>query len=132
MNGPSTANGYGHWFNASGNVCSYGNASYVYSELNTATLAFNVGQYPGRCRNGQVYQLGQAFRYKDANGKVGVAKLIFHIYIGGVPTDIEAVSDHERSRANNSVYDLTGRRFSGSSHLSPGIYVIDGRKVLIK
>jgi len=87
VNGPSTANGYGHWFNASGNVCSYGNASYVYSELNTATLAFNVGQYPGRCRNGQVYQLGQAFRYKEGRcGKTHIPHLYWrsaHRHRGG-------------------------------------------------
>ncbi|MBQ8675750.1 MAG: DUF4859 domain-containing protein [Bacteroidaceae bacterium] len=132
VNGTSTANGYGHWFNASGNVCPYSGTSYVFSELNTSTLAFNIGQYPGRCRNGQVYQLGQAFRYKDANGNIGVAKLIFHIYIGGVPTDIEAVTTHEGRSVAGSVYDLTGRRFSDSRHLTPGIYIIDGRKVLIK
>lgn len=85
VNTASTANGYGHWFNSVGSVCSYGASAFVYSELNASTLTFTIGQFPGKCENGEVYKLGQAFRYKNANGKIGNAKIIFHIYIGGIP-----------------------------------------------
>ena len=129
VNGGSTANGYGHWFTAAGNVCDYGSSAYVYSELDANTLTFTLGQYPGKCKNGDVYQLGQAFRYKDANGKVAVAKIIFHIYIGGVPTAIDAI-DSDRRPAG--VFDLTGRRHASTEGLTPGLYIIEGKKVLVK
>ena len=51
VNRGSTANGYGHWFNASGVVSDYGQG-YVYSEFTPASLTFSIGSYPGKCKNG--------------------------------------------------------------------------------
>lgn len=126
-----SSNGTGHWFNSSGSVCSWGNTAYVYSELDNSTLMFTIGQYPGRCSNGQVYTVGQAFRYKDSNGKVGVAKLKFHIYIGGVPTGVTDIRRDEATEPKN-IYDLTGRGFGSDEALHPGIYIINSRKILVK
>ena len=134
VNGASTANGYGHWFSQTGNVVSYGTTAYVYSEFDANTMTFTIGQYPGKCSNGQVYKLGQAFRYKDSNGKTGIARIIFHIYIGGVPTDIEGIHSDtmQTGLAIKGIYDITGRIRQDASHLAPGIYIVNGKKVLLK
>ena len=78
-NSKSTANGYGHWFTADGNITNWGNASYVYSEFNPSTLTFNVGQYPGLLVKGKDYKLTQAFRYKT-NGQIATVKFVFNIH----------------------------------------------------
>ena len=141
VNSNSTANGYGHWFSKTGNVCSWGNDSYVYSELDAGTLTFTIGQYPNHCKNGEVYQLGQGFRYKDSDGNVATAKLIFHIYIGGVPAGIEEIqaSSQPSPKGKGAVYDLSGRRmgninspFPLGEGLAKGLYIINGRKVWVR
>lgn len=134
----STANGYGHWFSKTGTVCAYGNDSYVYSELDAGTLTFTIGQYPNHCKNGDVYQLGQGFRYKDADGNVATAKLIFHIYIGGVPAGVEDLTPTDsgsRFQASGAVYDLQGKMVNGkwsTGQLPRGLNIIDGKKIWVK
>ena len=55
------------------------------------------------------------------------------VYIDGVVTDIKAVSD-SRMMDDGYVYDLSGRRIekSGSRKLSCGLYIVNGKKVVIK
>lgn len=128
VNSASTANGYGHWFSKTGTVCGWGNDSYVYSEMDANTLAFTIGQYPNHCKNGEVYQLGQGFRYKDKDGHIAVAKLIFHIYIGGLPAGLEEVEKNEEQRRGR-VYNLNGQRINT---LQKGLNVVDGKKVWVR
>lgn len=71
----STANGYGHWFDASGNVCEYNSGNgYVFSEYYTTTSSFGLGQYPGHCVSGTTYTIRQAFLYNNGTEE---AKAIF-------------------------------------------------------
>ena len=130
VNSGSTANGYGHWFSKTGNVCSWGNDSYVYSELDAGTLTFTIGQYPNHCKNGEVYQLGQGFRYKDNDGNVATAKLIFHIYIGGIPAGIEEQAyPHPLPQGKGAMFNLQGQRIGT---LQKGLNIIEGKKVWVK
>jgi hypothetical protein len=60
----TTANGYGHWFNVSGNVCSWGDTgSRVFSEFAESTYTFSIGQYPARCAAGDKFTIKQALVY---------------------------------------------------------------------
>ena len=43
----TTANGYGHWFDESGDVIGWGDAAMVYSEFEGSSFNFKIGQYPG-------------------------------------------------------------------------------------
>jgi hypothetical protein len=143
----STANGYGHWFDASGNVVSHGTTSYVFSEFNPSQLTFSVGQYPSRCKNGASYTIGQALRYKDSNGNTSIAKFFFNVHItkdrSGVelsnivleeqPNSIEGVvGDAENGKVN--VYSVDGRivksgaeRSDALNGLSKGVYIVGGK-----
>lgn len=60
--GGYTANGYGHWFDASGNVCVWGENARVFSEFDESSWSFSLGQYPGRCE-GQTFTIRQALVY---------------------------------------------------------------------
>ena len=134
----STANGYGHWFNASGNVSDYGNG-YVFSEFDPATLTFTLGQYPGRCKNGNTYTIAQILRYRGAEKKYAKATFFFNIHITNGetsatltsidytdPTGIEEVTSVAPSI--DKTYDLQGRPVSAPTR---GLYIINGKKVLI-
>ena len=129
VEGGSTANGYGHWFNNTGNVCTWGASAYIFSELETSNLTFNIGLYPGRYVAGKEYKFGQAFRYKDSKGNVGVAKLVFHVFCGGVPTGIEETESEKTTHDNTAIYNLQGQRLNG---LHRGINIVGGKKILVR
>ena len=75
----TTANGYGHWFNASGSRCSYSaSGSSLFSEFAPGQLTFAIGQYPNRLTIGNTYKIGQAIRYKKGD-KEAVVKFIFNV-----------------------------------------------------
>ena len=139
-----TANGLGHWFNASGNVDSYGNG-YVYSEFDKNTLTFTLGQYPGKSKAGSTYTIAQALRYHDPAQRrhYAVARFVFNIHITKDQTAVKLSSiKYENTDAihtvtaqpqeqPHTVFDLSGRRLN-SMPTTPGIYIIDGRKVAWK
>ena len=138
----STANGYGHWFGANGAVSSYQNG-YIYSELNTSSMTFNIGQYPGKVKQGAEYTIGQALRYKQADGKVATARFIFRVHITNVDYGAELVSidyadptgiggalrlNDKGKMINDKLYDLQGRRVGSLARRS--VVIINGKKTL--
>lgn len=147
----STANGYGHWFNASGNVVNYGSNSCLFSEFNASGLLFSIGQYPNACSVGDAYTIGQVLRYKDSGGNTSLAKFFFNVYITsgrtGVelsnieleeqPNAIHGVGAEERGSVN--VYSIDGRMVKSGvkqaealDGLDRGIYIFGGKKHLVK
>ena len=138
----STANGYGHWFNASGIVCPYADG-YIYSELATGNWTFYLGQYPGRCAEGSSYTVRQALRYRKNAREYAQANFTFNITVGG---NAPSVSLRSIDYANpytegiqatltdgltgtSEVYDLQGHRLTEPQR---GLNIIDGRKVVVE
>lgn len=76
----STASYFGHWFNASGNICGYGNDSYIFAEINRNTYKAHIGQYPNRLVKGRTYTIRQGVRYRDANNKYHTALFIIRVH----------------------------------------------------
>ena len=138
----STANGYGHWFNASGIVCPYADG-YIYSELATGNWTFYLGQYPGRCAEGSNYTVRQALRYRKNAREYAQANFTFNIIVGGNAPSVSLRSidyanpDTEGIQATltdgltgtSEVYDLQGHRLTEPQR---GLNIIDGRKVVVK
>ena len=136
----STANGYGHWFNASGAVCDWG-SGYLFSEYQTSSLTFNIGQYPSRCQTGKTYTIGQALRYKTQDGHEAVARFVFRVHIDSQKTGVElaqvdyqdptgVTSVESRRQADGRYYDLQGRPLRGMPE--KGIYIVNGHKYIRK
>ena len=134
----STANGYGHWFNAQGAVCSYG-SGYVFSEFTPGGLSFSLGAYPDRTRHGQTYTIMQALRYKKSGTEEATARFLFRIHIDSQhaagaelaavdyqdPTAIAPLSLSADPQPSNLRYDLSGRQLSQQPH--QGLYIEGGR-----
>lgn len=134
----STANGYGHWFNASSNVTNWGSSSVVYSEYTSSTRTFLIGPYPGAVSDGDVYTIGQAFKYQK-DGETALAKIIFHIYVGGVPSDNPAVKLDTNNNGTVNVYNIGGSLVKSAVEesiakegLDKGLYIIGEKKVLVE
>ena len=47
-------------------------------------------------------------------------------------SDMEEITEVTEAPANNATYNLSGQRVADDSTLSPGIYIINGRKVIVK
>ena len=139
----STANGYGHWFNAAGQVGPYGNG-YIFSEFDPATLTFSIGQYPGKCTKGSQYTVRQALRYRKSSIRQAIARFIFNITIGDtagstlnhIDYDDEFYTGIRQANAADSqsapaVYDLTGRKVDAAA-MKHGVYIVNGKKYIKK
>ena len=138
INRKSTANGYGHWFNASGVVTEYA-SGYVYSEFYPSSMTFNIGQYPGRMTNGKEVTIGQALRYKQSDSKEAIARFLFHIHIDNSrnetvlrsilyedPSGIRPTVAGSSPVVRKGIYTVGGQQVDAPSQ--HGVYVIDGVK----
>lgn len=77
----SSSTVYGHWFNSSGTVVSYGNSSYIYAELTPSNFKCNIGQYPGRLTKNKTYKIRQAIVYTHTDGKQYKAVIEVHLTV---------------------------------------------------
>lgn len=69
LNATLTTNGYGQWFNASGYVVNYSDASLkVFSEFDANNFVITMGQYPARTKKGDKYQIKQLLVYTMPSG----------------------------------------------------------------
>jgi hypothetical protein len=96
LNPSSTANAPGHWFGKTGNTVAWGANAFVFSELQISSLIANIGQYPGRCRNGDKFTIKQALTYKKSETETARVTLIFNITIGSPITGLN--NEHETSQ----------------------------------
>ncbi|TRZ45037.1 DUF4859 domain-containing protein [Robertkochia solimangrovi] len=60
-----TANGLGHWFDANGDVTSWGDTDAVFSEFDPETFTFFIGQHPKRLNTGDQFRIIQVFEKDD-------------------------------------------------------------------
>jgi hypothetical protein len=81
----TTAIGYGHWFDAKGDVCTWASGTAginkVFSEFDENKFVFTIGQHPGRCIPGDIYKIKQAMVYSPATGQYYTATFEFNITI---------------------------------------------------
>lgn len=80
LNQASTANGYGYWFNADGDVCTYGDNSVVYTEYAETEGSFTIGQMPGELKSGDERNISVAIVY-NKSGKQRYAIIRIHVAI---------------------------------------------------
>lgn len=138
----STANGYGHWFDATGRVSSYAAGSF-FSEFAPSSLTFAIGQYPGKCVEGQTCTVRQTLRYRKNPRSYANANFIFNITLGGTATvslrsidytnpSSNGIDEHPVATGKETVgacFDLQGRRLAAPQK---GINIVGGRKVVVK
>jgi hypothetical protein len=81
LNAQTTANGYGHWFGADGNVVNWGPEAKVFSEMDGAALTFAIGQFPKHVVRNDQFTVSQALEYSYATNKKVKATFKFTISI---------------------------------------------------
>lgn len=77
----SSSTCFGHWFNASGNVCNYDGNARIFAEFYPDKYGCYVGQYPGRLTRGKTYTVSQAIIYTHTDGKEYRATMQVNLHI---------------------------------------------------
>lgn len=146
-----TANGYGYWYAANGNVASYANG-YTFAEFSPSSLAFTIGQYPGRNTNGTSRTIRQALKYQKSANESATISFVFNIHFdanrtGAVLSSIEYDEQHATdiktvSQKTNDgcvkVYNTMGQLVKSgvqqkniATLLPRGMYIIGNKKVFL-
>jgi hypothetical protein len=94
--GKLTANGFGHWFDANGDVCSWGTTDRLFSEFDPTTASFNIGQHPKHIKTGEKYKIIQLVKKGDYR-----VAFIFNVTVGDYYHEVIPVAD------NVATYNLT-------------------------
>lgn len=81
MNPNSTANAPGHWFGAQGQTVNWGSDARLANELATATMTFNMVQYPAQTSVGTTYTIKQSLVYKSRTKGDLKAVFVFNVTI---------------------------------------------------
>ena len=85
--GPSTTNYFGHWFDANGDVCSWGDQAYMFCEKqDTVSLKFTLGIFPERPPVGSVYHIVEAIKCDTTQ-----VAILFNVTIGDIYVPITTV-----------------------------------------
>lgn len=147
-----TANGYGYWYAANGSVSTYA-YGYTFSEFSPSSMTFSIGQYPGKNKNGDKRTIRQALKYRKSATESATVSFVFNIhfdasktgaelsqieYDADKATAVEAVKTLVGEKATN-VYNLVGQKVKAGvdsqksiDSLPGGIYVVKGKKILVK
>jgi len=84
---PSTTNYFGHWFDANGDVCNWGDQAYLYCEkVDETTLDFQIACFPSRPVTGTTYKIVEAMKYDTTS-----VAFLFNVTIGDAPEEPELV-----------------------------------------
>lgn len=81
LNPTTTANGYGHWFAANGNITTWGSNSVLFAEFDANTYNVSIGQFPGAATAGTEYTIRQALVYTYDTNKTAQATLIYKVKV---------------------------------------------------
>lgn len=85
---PSTTNYFGHWFDANGDVCNWGDQAYLYCEkVDETTLDFQIACYPSRPAVGSTYKIVEAMKYDTTE-----VAFLFNVTIGDAPEVVYPVT----------------------------------------
>ena len=147
--GKTTNGDFGHWFNASGTAISYGNGCVVYAEFTKSSKSVVVGQYPNANSEGTKRTIREALHYKNANGESATAYIVFnvtfqtgvtaHSYLSGIEymgLDPDGIVDIKKEAPltpfRGNIYDLSGRILPLKDAKGSGLYIQNGKKIVIR
>lgn len=135
-NTSSSANGYGHWFNASGNRSDWA-SGYLFSEFAPNSLTFSIGQYPNKLTNNKDYTIRQALKYVRGS-ETATATFVFNIHVQSGKTGAElsgiekqvdtGIKMNTVSNDKDRIYTLDGKLVKDIDH-HHGIYIKGGKKI---
>ena len=101
---------YGHWFNSSGTVQSWGSGCVAFTEINDTYTSATIGQYPNGTSNGTTRTVREGLIYKNSSGETAKATIVFNITFktGATPTAYLTGIDYTAPSATTTVTAYRG------------------------
>ena len=120
----NTGNSFGHWFNSSGSVVSWGTSCVAFTEFDADYATATVGQYPNANSNGTTRTIREALVYKDNSGKTARATFVYNITFktGAAPTGYLSAIDYTEP----TIEDVTATAYSATSVTVDAIEIYQG------
>lgn len=128
LNGNTTGEGTGHWFNSKGNIVAWdqNGTSTVFSNMDLSTMTTKIGHMPNKVKDGDTYTIRQALLY-------GEKQVTFEITVTigeESPTLIANFAKARQGRPGNNLFNILGkpvgkRTESGAlpQDLPKGVYI---------
>ena len=124
--GKTTNGDFGHWFNASGTAVTYGTGCVAYAEFTKSTHSAAVGQYPSANSNGRRRTIREALRYKNDQGDIATATLVFNITFQSGVNAYSYLTDIDYVKPEVAI--ITAPVYSVAKVTAPTIYVTPGEQ----
>jgi hypothetical protein len=126
----STTNSpWGHWWDATGNVTTWGETAMIFCEFDTENGIFNIGQYPAHLTDGQTLKVIECLKYNEKRAAVVInvnAKTP-----GKITAPVVSTQDLTISVLAKTVYDADSLQFDLTKVKADlGITSMDGVKFL--
>lgn len=128
LNGNTTGEGTGHWFDSKGNIVAWdqNGTSTVFSNMDLSTMTTKIGHMPNKVKDGDTYTIRQALLY-------GEKQVTFEITVTigeESPTLIANFAKARQGRPGNNLFNILGkpvgkRTESGAlpQDLPKGVYI---------
>lgn len=100
---------WGHWWNADGNITTWGDDAMVFCEFDVETGIFNVGQYPGHLTDGQTLKVIECLKYNEKRAAVVIT--ITAKAPGKLTAPVVGTQDLKIDVLTKSVYDPDSLQF---------------------
>lgn len=114
------------------NATTTGGARYYKLSLNSAQEAGSIGWYWG-ANNGAAFTNGAHKAYLMMPASVASYSSVMGFPFSGETTGIDAIDNAQQpTAANKEVYTLDGRKVNNATSLKKGIYIVNGKKVVIR
>lgn len=128
LNGNTTGEGTGHWFDSKGNIVAWdqNGTSTVFSNMDLSTMTTKIGHMPNKVKDGDTYTIRQALLYREKQVTFEIT-----VTIGEEsPTLIANFAKARQGRPGNNLFNILGkpvgkRTESGAlpQDLPKGVYI---------
>lgn len=123
----NTNSPWGHWWDASGDVTTWGEDAMVFAEFDTEEGQFHVGQYPGHLEEGQTLTFIECLKYNER--RVAVVVKVNAKAAGDITASVVNTQELSIDVTPNSKYETTMLDFDVEKTLSDlGISSMDDVK----
>lgn len=123
----NTNSPWGHWWDADGNVTSWGATAMIFAEFDTENGVFNIGQYPAHLTDGQTIKIIECLKYNEK--RVAVVVTVNAKTPGKITAPVVGTQDLSITVLAKTVYDADSLLFDlAKVKTDLGVSSMDGVK----
>ena len=105
----NTNSPWGHWWDANGNVTTWGETAMLFAEFDSETGIFNIGQYPAHLTDGQTIKFIECLKYNEK--RVAVVITVNAKAPGKITANVVGTQDLSIDVIAKTVYDADSLQF---------------------